>query len=385
MTRVLQVIDGLRIGGAETLMLGLLKLTDHDRFPTYVASVGPTEPEFLERVRAVSPGVFVVSGRGLWDPRPVLDLASIIRHEQIDVVETHLAGADIQGGLAARLTGRPSISVLHSVANDRWGYDAPRRLLADFATRRLANRLVAVSEAAKESHVAELGIAPDRVTVLPNVPVSAYLLDHHFDPSEKRRALGVGDAPMISIAARLVESKDHKTFLRALPAVVAEHPRVRVFIVGDGPLRAPLVSLCTELGMNDHVVFTGYRHDAVEIIAASDVLCHSTFYEGFGLVVAEAMALGVAVVGSAVPGVLELIDDDRTGVLVPSGDAAVLAKAVNELLAEPERRRRIGREAQAWVRSRYDPHEWVEAVEDIYVAAATAQRRPKKRPSRAAS
>ena len=103
MTRELQVIDGLRIGGAETVLLGLLELTDHDRFPTYVASVGPTDEAFVERVAAASRGVFVVTGRALWDPRPVARLISIIRHERIDVVQTHLAGADFQGGLAARL------------------------------------------------------------------------------------------------------------------------------------------------------------------------------------------------------------------------------------------------------------------------------------------
>src|SRR5262245_55098117 len=129
MTRVLQVIDGLRIGGAETVLLGLLELTDHDRFPT--------DDAFVERVAAASRGVFVVTGRGLWDPRPVARLVSIIRRERIDLVQTHLAGADFQGGLAARLTGRPAVAVLHSVAGDRAGYRRSRRVLADFATRHL--------------------------------------------------------------------------------------------------------------------------------------------------------------------------------------------------------------------------------------------------------
>jgi glycosyltransferase involved in cell wall biosynthesis len=384
-SRILQVIDGLRIGGAETVLLGLLELTNHDLFPTYVASVGPTDSEFLERVRVVSPGVFVVTGRALWDPRPVLALASIIRREQIHLVQTHLAGADVQGGLAAWLTGRPAVSVLHSVAEDRAGYGRRRRILADFATRHLADRIVAVSEAAKESHVTELGIPPDRFVVLPNVPVSAYLLDRHFDRSQKRRALGIGDSPVISVASRLVESKDHETFLRSLPMVVAEHPRVRVFLLGDGPLRRRLVALCTELGLDDNVVFTGYRLDAVEFVAASDVFCHSTFYEGFGLALAEAMALAVPVVATGVPGVVELVNDGRTGLLVPPQDPVALARALNELLANPERRRLLGHEAQRSIRSRYDPDAWVKAVEQVYVEALAQTRRGRRRSSRQAS
>lgn len=385
MIRVLQVIDGLRIGGAETVLLGLLQLTDHDRFPTYVASVGPTDPEFAERIRALSRGLFVVTGRGLWDPRPVLALASIIRRERIDLVQTHLAGADVEGGFAARLTGRPAVSVLHSVAEDRASYNRPRHILADFATRHFAERLVAVSEVVKESHVTELGVAPDRFSVLPNAPVGAYLLGERFDRMEKRRELSVGDSLVISVASRLDRPKDHETFLRSLPAVVDAHPGVRVFILGDGPLRDHLVGVCADLDLGDNVVFTGARLDAVEIIAASDVFCHPTLYEGFGLALAEAMALAVAVVATGVSGVVELVDDGRTGLLVPPQDPVALARALNQLLADPGRRRLLGRRAQESIRSRFDPDDWIEAVERIYVEAVEQPGARSRRSSPSAS
>jgi glycosyltransferase involved in cell wall biosynthesis len=385
MSRVLQVIDGLRIGGAEIALLGLLELTDHDRFPSYVASVGPTDQEFVDRVRASSRGVFFVTGRALWDPRPVLALVSIIYREQIDLVQTHLAGADVQGGLAAWLTRRPAVSVLHSVADDRASYSRGRRILADFATRHLADRIVAVSEAAKESHVTELGVAPDRFTVLPNVPVKAYLLGDSFDRSRKRRELGVDDSPMISVASRLERPKDHETFLRSLPAVVDANPRLRVFILGDGPLRNHLVSLCKDLGLGDAVVFAGARLDAVEVIGASDLFCHPTLYEGFGLALAEAMALAVPVVATGVSGVIELIDDGRTGSLVPPQDPVALARALNELLADPERQRRLGHDAQESMRLRLDPDAWVRAMEEVYVEAVAQPRSRRRRSKRRAS
>jgi len=370
MTRVLQVIDGLRIGGAETVLLGLLELTDHDRFPTYVASVGPTDEAFVERVAATSRGVFVVTGRALWDPRPVARLISIIRRERIDVVQTHLAGADFQGGLAARLTGRPAVSVLHSVADDRAGYRRSRRVLADFATRHLADGIVAVSEVAKQSHVSKLGVPEDRVTVLPNVPVAAYLLREDFDPVRKREELGVGDAPLVTVASRLERPKDHETFLQALPAVVDQHPALRALLLGDGPLRQELQALATELGLDEHVRFMGARLDAVEIVAASDVLCHPTLYEGFGLALAEAMAVGVPVVATRVDGVVDLVEESRTGLLVPPQDPVALAAALSRLLADAEQRRALGMEAQRAIRARYDPQTWVSSVERVYAEAA---------------
>jgi glycosyltransferase involved in cell wall biosynthesis len=365
-SRILQVIDGLRVGGAEAVVMGLLELTDHERFPTYVASVGPADPAFVERARNVSRSVFVIEGQGLWDPRPVFELASIIRRKRIDIIQTHLTGADFQGGLAARLTRRPCVSVLHSVAGDRATYGTPRRVLANFATRHLADRLVAVSKAARDSHVFELGIPASRFVVLPNVPVSAYLLRDDFDPARKRRSLGVGDFPLVSVAARLVDSKDHETFLQSLPAVVSEHPDLRVFILGDGPLREPLAALSSQLALDENVVFAGARLDSVEIVASSDVFCHPTLYEGFGLALAEAMALGVAVVATGVSGVLELVEDGQTGLLVPLRDPIALARALNELLADPDRRRLLGNEAERTIRSRYDPDAWVAAVEQVY-------------------
>ena len=385
MTRVLQVIDGLRIGGAEIALLGMLELTDHDRFPSYVASVGPADPDFVEQIRAVSQGVFVLTARGLWDPRPVLALMSIIRRERIDLVQTHLAGADAQGGLAAKLTGRPTVSVLQSVAADRASYSRPRRIVADFATRHLADRYVAVSEAVKDSHVAQLGVAPNRFSILPNMPVRAYLLDERFDRTQKRRELGIADSPVISVASRLDWPKDHETFLRSLPAVVESYPRLRAYILGDGPLRDHLVALCRELGLSDNVVFVGARLDALEIVGASDVFCHPTLYEGFPLAPAEAMVLGVPVVATGVSGVLELIDDGRTGILVPPEDPVALARALKELLADPERRRLLGLAAQASIRRRRDPYTWIKAVEQVYVESVPQPRRRRWRSSRWAS
>src|SRR4029450_8064259 len=94
-----------------------------------------------------------------------------------------------------------------------------------------------------------------------------------FDRSQKRRELGVDDSPLISVASRLERPKGHETFLRSLPAGVDANPRMRVFILGDGPLREHLVALCTDLGLGDNVVFAGARLDAVAIVGRTHSLC----------------------------------------------------------------------------------------------------------------
>jgi glycosyltransferase involved in cell wall biosynthesis len=366
MTRVLQVIDGLRVGGAETMLLGLLELADDKRTAMYVASVGPSHPELVERVRANSRGLYLVESRGLWDPRTLISLIAIIRRERIDLVQTHLAGGDFQGGLAARLTGRPAVAVLHSVARDRGSYGRVRGILANLATRRFADRIIAVSEVVKKSHIDRLGIPAERFVVIPNIPVAALLLDERFDRDKKRRELGVSDSPLLTTASRLDRPKDQQTLLAALPLVLAAHPDLTVLVIGDGPMREELERLTRELGVEASVTFAGVRLDAVELIAASDVFCHPTLYEGFGLAVAEAMTLGVPVVASRVAGVVELVADGRTGILVPPENPVALAEALTGLLGDAERRRRLGAGGRQAVVARFDSGAWLRQVEAIY-------------------
>ncbi len=373
-TRVLQVIDGLRVGGAENVLLGLLELADEARLPMFVASVGPNDPRLAERVRAVSRDLFLLEARGLWDPRTVAALISIIRAQRIEVVQTHLAGADFQGGLAARLTGRPCVSVLHSVVRDRRTYGRARRLLANLATRHLADRIVAVSCAVKDSHVEELGIPSGRIVVIPNIPAAALLLDEHFDRERKRMELGLGESPVVTTAGRLDLPKDHRTLLRALPRVLEAWPDLIVLVIGGGSLREALESTARELGVERSVIFTGIRLDAVEAIAASDVFCHPALYEGFGLALAEAMAVGTPVVASKVSGIVELVENGRTGILVEAENPDALSGALIELLGDSGRRRRLAEEARAEIAARFDAGEWMRRIEDVYAEVVRLRR-----------
>ena len=310
---------------------------------------------------------------------PVRRLVSIIRRERIDLVQTHLAGADVQGGLAAWLTGRPSVSVLHSVAADRATLRTGLVVLADFATRHLADadrRGQRGSQSEPRDRARRCsGPASQSCRTCRSGPICLATVSTGRRSGASWRSL---THLMISVASRLERPKDHETFLRSLPAVVEAHPRLRVLILGDGPLRGHLVSLCTDLGLDGNVVFAGARFDAVEIIGASDVFCHPTLYEGFGLALAEAMALAVPVVATGVSGVLELIDDGRTGRLVPPQDPVALARALERASCRPGAPappRPRGAELDPLAAR---PDAWVRAVEQVYVEAV-AQRRARRR------
>lgn len=366
---VLQVIDGLRVGGAQSVVLALLRLHDRERFRMVTANVGAHDPALVERF-AEAGEVALVEGGPLWDPRGLASLLGVIRRHRIDVVHTHLAAADVLGGFAARLTRTASIATLHNVAEDRRRYRRERRLLADIATRRLSDRLVAVGEAVFESHVRLLGVAPERMTVIPNVPVAPLLLPAGFDRAAKRAELGLGREPVIATVARLDDTKDQDTLVRALPEVAASHPGISALVVGEGLRRPALERLAREVGAEESVRFLGRRMDAVEIMASCDVVCHPTHsFEGLPIALLDAMSLGLPVVASAVEGVDELIEPERNGLLVPPRDPAALAAALVRLLADPAGRARLGNGARDRIEREYDPHAWMRAVEAEYVDA----------------
>jgi glycosyltransferase involved in cell wall biosynthesis len=367
--RVLHVIDGLGHGGAETVMLNELRLVDRERFAMYVVSVSDSHhPAVLARAQSLSEGAQIIAGRALWDPLPVFELARLMRRERIDVVHTHLEGADVIGGAAARLTRRPVVSTLHIVHEWRSNLRRGRRVLADAAARRFPQRFIAVSEPVKESHVRRLGLDPAAIDLLPNVSLADQSLPDDFDREATRATLAPGDGVLLCTVANLIANKkDVPSLIEAMPLVRdALDRRVTLLVVGDGPQRADLELLAGELGVADIVRFVGYRDDAVEILASSDVLCHATLFEGMPMVVLEAMALGLPVVATRAPGVTEVIDDGTTGLLVPPRDPQALADAILRVLDDDNLRAGLVRAARDQIASAHNTAAWVARIERIY-------------------
>jgi glycosyltransferase involved in cell wall biosynthesis len=367
--RVLHVIDGLGHGGAETVMLNELRLVDRDRFAMYVVSVSDDHhPAVLARARSVSERAEIVAGRALWDPRPVFELVRFIRREHIDVVHTHLEGADVIGGAAARVARRPVVSTLHIVHEWRSNLRRGRQVLADAAARWLPQRFIAVSEPVKESHVRRLHLDPAVIEVLPNVSLADRSLPDDFDLEALRATFARRDGVLLCTVANLIANKkDVPSLLRAMPAVRDALDReVTLVVVGDGPQRPDLERLADDLGIADIVRFVGYRDDAIQILASCDLLCHATLFEGMPMVVLEAMALGLPVVATRAPGVTDVVDDGRTGVLVPPRDPQALGAAIVRVLSDDELRDDLVRTARAKIASAHNTEAWVARIERIY-------------------
>ncbi len=366
--RVLQVIDDLGRGGAQTVLLGLLRLRDPATVDMHVAAVSSRyDPTLVDEIRAASSGVTILGAHGLWDVPALARLRRLVRELDIDVIHTHLAVADVAGGVVGMLTRIPVVASLHSVAADRHTHPARRRLPAGYATRHLATELVAVSDAVKETLVSALGVAPSRISVVRNVPLGPLSLSAGFQPERKRQALGVASGTSICMAARFALPKDHDTLLRALALVIAHRPDTTLLLAGDGPRRDELKALTEQLGLSAHVRFLGVRSDVPELLSAVDIVCNVTHEaEGLSITVLDGLSLGRPVVATRIPSVAEVIDNGETGFLVPPRDPKSMAETLVRLLEQPALRDRVGEQARAASVARSDPGLWMAEFEATY-------------------
>ncbi|MDQ3350333.1 MAG: glycosyltransferase family 4 protein, partial [Acidobacteriota bacterium] len=200
------------------------------------------------------------------------------------------------------------------------------------------------------------GLGPESIAVIPNGVSPAFLA-----PVERRLTVRT-----ILTVANLRAEKSHETLLAAAAAMVGAHPELRFQIVGDGPRRGELEQRSAALGLGAHVEFLGHREDVPALLAAADLFVLPSRSEAFPNGAIEAMAAGLPVVACAVGGLLDLIEDGRTGLLVPAGDAEALGRALESLVTQPERANAMGAAARRAVEQQYSFDRMVDSFEDLY-------------------
>jgi glycosyltransferase involved in cell wall biosynthesis len=303
------------------------------------------------RAQSAGVDVFAFPFRGDWSPSAALGLARLARGFQPDVVHAH----DPHALAAAMVAGAPRV--------------ASRRV--DFAVKGRASRwkyarcerVVAVSEAVA-AVLHRDGIAPDRVRVVyEGVP------DRRPDPGGRAilESLGVPmTSPVVGTVAALTDHKDHATLLSAAAGVAARVPAARFVIVGDGERKAALVAQAGELGLQDRVVFAGFRTDLDRLVPAFDVFCLSSKMEGLGTSLLDAMCFGRPVVATDAGGIPEAVEDGVTGRVVPVQDPAALAAALVAVLTDPSLRARLGAAGRQRFESRFSADRMVDSTLAVY-------------------
>ncbi|MDX9844571.1 MAG: glycosyltransferase family 4 protein [Aquabacterium sp.] len=270
-------------------------------------------------------------------------LRRLIRDVRPDVVHLHSRrGSDIWGALAGRLEGVPVV-LSRRVDNPeaRWVVNLKYRLYDEVITISDGIRQVLLSEGVPAHKLHCVLSAVDTQQYQPN--------RQHLDWF--RDAFQVApDELVIGMVAQFIQRKGHQTLLDALPAVFAQHPRTKVILFGQGPIRDAIqarVQASPELAAR--VQLPGFRRDLEQILPCLDILAHPAFMEGLGVSLLQAAACGVPLVGGRAGGIPEIIQPGLNGELIEPGDVAALSSALNTLLASEDLRQRYGESGRKWV------------------------------------
>lgn len=371
-------------GGAQVHVQNLVERLDHDRFNVEVISLsdGPA----VRRIRATGATVHVVDEA---DDADALDaVVALLVDRPPEILHNHMYRAEVIGtraALALAERGLPRPYVIGTVHSSRIRSDEDRALL-----RRLTpsmDRLIAVSRAIVAKLVEEGRTAAPVELIYNGVDLKRYDVTEACCTLPEEYGFPEG-TPLVGTVARLEPEKGHRTLIDAWPLVLAKVPEARLLIVGEGGQRQSLEHQAEDLGLMGEVcsgdrcvgtrgarpgakvLFTGLRDDVPNVTAALDVAVLSSYREAQGLAILEAMALRRPVVATEVGGVPEMVEDGRTGLLVPPRDPEALAAAIVRLLTNHPLADMLARAGHDFVHANFSLDRMISAVGQIYEEGA---------------
>ncbi len=358
--RVMFVLTSMPVGGAETLLVELVRRIDRTRFAPELCclkTLGPLGEVLAEEVPATA-GLL----RSKYDVTVLGRLVRLMRRRRIDAVVTVGTGGDrmFWGRLAARIARVPVIcSALHSTGLPDH-VERLNRLLAP-----ITDAFIAVAAPHGRHLVEHEGCPEHKVRVVHN-GVDIEKFHPCWPDAALREELALSpETPVVGIVAALRPEKHHELFLRAAALIRKQLPETRFLVVGDGPQRGSLESLAAELSLSSAVHFLGTRLDVAKVLSTMDVAVLTSHMEANPVSILEAMAVEKPVVATRVGSIPEIVLDGQTGCLTTPGDEREIADRVVELLRQPERAAAMGRAGRERVITEGSIGRMVEGYQDL--------------------
>lgn len=352
--RILFLIDNaVSTGGAERFAVGLATHLSPSRFEVWLCSTRLTDEEALAALARAGVRHVHLGRRSKLDVHRFAGLVGLLRSHRFDILHTHKFGSNVWGALIGAACGVPAI-VAHEHS---WSYEGEplRRWLDGHLIGRIASAFVAVSSLDARRMAQIEGVPPAKIVQIPAayLPSEIYLPPGSHRRGDLRAELGLAPStPLVGTVAVLRPEKALEVLLEAHARTLTRVPGVHLVIAGDGGRRGALVAHADRLGIAESVHFLGMRADVDSVIGSLDVAALCSDREGTPLMAFECFANRTPLVATAVGGLLDLIEDGVSGVLVPRRDPGALADAIATLLGDPARRARLA-EAAAQRLDRY--------------------------------
>ncbi len=339
-TRIVHIIKVKGVSGAENHLLTLLSELRRDVQIHLIMLVEMQNPmtDFVSDFKKNGVEVTRIVINHHSDFSLIWKIYYLIRKIRPHIVHTHLLHADLYGVLSAVLAGtKIMISTKH-------GYDDYEKTsffykLNSISSRWL-NRVITISDALQVKVAEAEGIPKSKMaTIYYGLDGETYASNRDAGPA--RSCLNAtNDACLIGTVGRLIPVKGYEILLKAVAGIELDF---RLLIMGDGPLKGRLEKISLELGLSDKVKFLGFISEVSPMLSGLDIFVLPTLGEGFGLVLLEAMAHRLPIVSTNTMAVPEIVEDRKTGILVPPKDAAALKEAIETLIRSTDQRAKMGK------------------------------------------
>ncbi len=359
---ILYLTNHFNIGGISSYVLSLARGMKGRGHGVYVASSGG---ELVERLYEEEIPFFPIPINTKSEANLPKILGSLfksmgyIKEKDIDIIHSNTRVTAVLGFFLEHFSRKPHISTCHGFFKPKFF----RRLFPCWG-----RPVIAISREVKEHLCDDFRLREQDIEVIPNgIDLNRFKVYNQEFRLEAKKKMGLGLGPVIGIVARLSDVKGHSYLIEAMKGVLKDAKDAQLLIVGDGQMKEELVALSRRLGVDKSVFFMSSVRDTAGVLGIMDLFVLPSLKEGLGLSLMEAMASGLAVVGSDVGGIKSLIKHGYNGLLVEPGDSRGLCLAILEFLNDQGRARSLGDNARLFINNNFKEETMVLETERVYL------------------
>jgi len=371
--RVLHIITNLPIGGAQDNTLITVERLNRSRYD--VSLIAANDGEWVTRAKQIK-NLQLIFVDALTRPIHIFNdmiafykIYQIIKKNKYDIVHTHSSKPGFLGRIAAVLAGVPII--IHTIHgfpfNDfmhpvvRWFFIFIERFLSY-----LSDKLITVSRLNLQ-HALKLKLATSQklINIYSGIDFSKF--NKKIDVTKKRHDLNIpNNTKVVGLIGRLSYQKGPEYFIQAAQLILQKEDNVLFLLIGDGKLREKCVKLAARLGISSQIKILGFRDDIPELLQVLDIYVLSSRWEGLGRSLTEALYLAKPTVATSVDGVPELVQNKKTGILVPPANPQALAEGVLYLLNDLDKGKKMAHNAKKLVEENFSADKMVSEIDELY-------------------
>jgi len=364
--RIFFLLDSFMIGGTETQAVELARRLDPGRYQVTIGCLRREGP-LLDRLKNTPVEIMEVNlGGGVDSPSGLLRIAKLaryLRRNKIQILHAHDLWSNIVGMAAAMLARTPvTITSQRDLSHGAW-YGTYRRRVLRFFQRR-SSVLLTNAKAIRDGLIEQDHLPPDKVCVVYN----GVDLDCFCIPANRSQMFPAseGNKMIVLVGNMITDVKGQGVLIAAAQEVVNAHPKTQFVLVGEGAKRPDFEKQAKDLGLESNFLFLGRRSDVPAILACCDIAVLPSLAEGLPNAVLEYLAAGLPVVATSLGGNLEIIQDGKTGLLVPSQDPQALSAALNQLLSDELLTARIAQAGHDYVKQNFSFERLVAEMDQLY-------------------